>query len=117
MSSAGASLMRRCRFCGAPLEALFADLGTSPLANSYLSREQALQPETHYPLRVFVCDECLLVQTADFEGPETIFSDYPYFSSYSTSWLDHARAYVEAIVPKLGLDETSYVVEVASNDG
>ena len=106
-----------CRFCGAPLDALFVDLGTSPLANSYLSPEQLLQPETHYPLRVFVCEQCLLVQTDDFAGPEEIFFDYAYFSSYSTSWLDHARRYVEAAVSRFELDETSYVVEVASNDG
>jgi SAM-dependent methyltransferase len=106
-----------CRFCGASVDAVFADLGSSPLANSYLSPEQVLRPETFYPLRVLVCEKCLLVQLAEFVRPEEIFSDYAYFSSYSTTWLAHSRAYVDAVVPRLGLDESSYVIEIASNDG
>ena len=81
-----------CRFCGAPLEHVFADLGTSPLANSYLPPERADAMEPFYPLRALVCDHCFLVQLEEFETPEQIFSDYAYFSSYSVSWLEHCRA-------------------------
>src|SRR4051794_7258266 len=107
----------RCRFCSAPLGTVFADLGMSPLANSYLSPEQANRMEPFYPLRALVCDRCLLVQLEEFETPEHIFGDYAYFSSYSTSWLEHARHYVDQMVGRFGLDESSHVVELASNDG
>ena len=86
----------RCRFCGAPLEHSFADLGMSPLANAYLPRgasSSAMEP--FYPLRALVCAQCFLVQLEEFEPPEQIFSDYAYFSSYSTSWLEHCRRYAE----------------------
>jgi SAM-dependent methyltransferase len=106
-----------CRFCSAPVNAVFADLGMSPLANSYLTREQANRMEPFYPLRALVCERCLLVQLEEFETPEQIFGDYAYFSSYSTSWLEHSRRYVEAMVDRFELDESSHVVEVASNDG
>ena len=106
-----------CRACDAPLERLFADLGASPLANSYLDAAQLNAMEPHFPLRAFVCDQCLLVQLEDYETPETIFTEYAYFSSYSTSWLEHSRRYAEAAVPKLGLDASKLVVELASNDG
>ena len=106
-----------CRFCGAPVEAVFADLGMSPLANSYLSPEQANSMEPFYPLRALVCGNCFLVQLEEFETPERIFSDYAYFSSYSSSWLDHARRYSEQMIDRLGLDANSHVVEIASNDG
>jgi len=106
-----------CRFCAAPVEAVFADLGMSPLANSYLPPERANSMEPFYPLRALVCEKCFLVQLEEFETPEQIFSDYAYFSSYSSSWLDHSRRYSEQMIARLGLDETSHVVEIASNDG
>jgi SAM-dependent methyltransferase len=106
-----------CRFCRAPVEAVFADLGMSPLANSYLSPERANSMEPFYPLRALVCDRCFLVQLEEFETPQQIFSDYAYFSSYSSTWLEHSRRYAEQMVDRLGLDESSLVVEIASNDG
>jgi SAM-dependent methyltransferase len=106
-----------CRFCGAPLETVFADLGMSPLANSYLPPERANAMEPFFPLRALVCERCLLVQLQEFESPEAIFSDYAYFSSYSTTWLEHSRRYVEAMVERWGLGASSHVVELASNDG
>jgi len=106
-----------CRFCGAPLEAVFADLGMSPLANSYLPPERANSAEPFYPLRALVCGTCFLVQLEEFETPEQIFSDYAYFSSYSSSWLEHSRRYAEQMIGRLGLDAGSHVVEIASNDG
>ncbi|HWM09609.1 MAG TPA: class I SAM-dependent methyltransferase [Solirubrobacteraceae bacterium] len=106
-----------CRFCSAPLSSVFVDLGMSPLANSYLSPEQGNAMEPFYPLRALVCDSCFLVQLEEFETPEHIFGDYAYFSSYSTTWLDHASRYVEAMTERFGLDESSHVVEIASNDG
>ncbi len=106
-----------CRFCSMPLKSVFADLGMSPLANSYLSPEQANGMEPFYPLRALVCERCFLVQLEEFETPERIFGDYPYFSSYSTSWLEHSRHYVEAMVERFRLGESSHVVELASNDG
>jgi 2-polyprenyl-3-methyl-5-hydroxy-6-metoxy-1,4-benzoquinol methylase len=106
-----------CRFCGAPLESVFADLGSSPLANSYLSPEHVGAMEPFYPLRALVCGRCFLVQLEEFETPAQIFSDYAYFSSYSTSWLEHCRRYVEEVVERLDLGEHSRVVEIASNDG
>ncbi len=106
-----------CRFCQAPLDAVFADLGMSPLANSYLTPEQGNGMEPFYPLRALVCERCLLVQLEEFESPEHIFGDYAYFSSYSTSWLTHSERYVAEMVDRFGLDESSHVVEIASNDG
>jgi SAM-dependent methyltransferase len=106
-----------CRFCGAAVEAVFADLGMSPLANSYLPPEAANSMEPFYPLRALVCGECFLVQLEEFQTPERIFSDYAYFSSYSSSWLEHSRRYSEQMIARLGLDESSHVVEIASNDG
>lgn len=106
-----------CRFCGAPLQDVFADLGMSPLANSYLPPERVNAMEPFYPLRALVCGKCFLVQLEEFETPEQIFSDYAYFSSYSSSWLEHSRRYAEQMIERLGLDERSHVVELASNDG
>jgi SAM-dependent methyltransferase len=108
---------RACRFCGSPLEHVFADLGSSPLANSNLREEDLVKPEPFYPLTVYVCDSCLLVQLPESATPEEIFSDYVYFSSTSESWLRHAEGYVEAITEQLGLGPESQVVELASNDG
>ena len=106
-----------CRFCGAPLDVVFADLGMSPLANSYVTPERANAMEPFYPLRALVCERCLLVQLEEFESAEAIFSDYAYFSSYSTTWLEHSRRYVDAMVERWGLGASSHVVEIASNDG
>jgi 2-polyprenyl-3-methyl-5-hydroxy-6-metoxy-1,4-benzoquinol methylase len=106
-----------CRFCGAPVEAVFADLGMSPLANDYLPAERVNAMEPFYPLRALVCARCFLVQLEEFETPEQIFSDYAYFSSYSSSWLEHSRRYAEQMIERLSLDGDSKVVEIASNDG
>ncbi len=108
---------RKCRFCSAPLTVTFADLGMSPLANAFIAREEAGEPESFYPLHAYVCETCKLVQTLDVETPETIFGDYLYFSGFSASWLKHSEAYAEAMIARLGLDAESKVVEVASNDG
>jgi SAM-dependent methyltransferase len=106
-----------CRFCGAPLETVFADLGMSPLANSYLPPERANAMEPFFPLRALVCGKCFLVQLEDFETPDRIFSDYAYFSSYSSTWLEHSKRYVDQMCAQLELGESSHVVELASNDG
>ena len=110
-------MVSSCRFCSSPLSTSFADLGMSPLANSFLSPEEANGMEPFYPLRALVCGECFLVQLEEFETPQHIFGDYAYFSSYSTSWLEHARRYVEAMLERFDLNESSHVVELASNDG
>ena len=106
-----------CRFCGAALPHVVLDLSDQPLANSFLKRGDLEKPEPKYPLCVRVCDECLLVQTDTAVSPETIFSDYVYFSSYSKAWLAHAKAYSEAMIARFALGAHSRVVEVASNDG
>jgi SAM-dependent methyltransferase len=106
-----------CRFCAAPLEAVFADLGMSPLANSYVPPDRVDAMEPFYPLRALVCGNCFLVQLEQFETPKQIFSDYAYFSSYSKSWLEHSRDYTGEMIERLGLDGYSKVVELASNDG
>ena len=104
-----------CRFCGTPFTTSFANLGETPLANSYLS--DASQPDPHYPLHARVCDNCLLVQVEDVVPPEDIFTDYAYFSSFSTSWVAHAEAYTRMATEQFGLGASSSVIEVASNDG
>ena len=106
-----------CRFCGAALTQTFVDLGMSPLCESFLSRGQLQQMEPFYPLHVFVCQVCFLVQLEAFVAPEQIFTDYAYFSSYSDTWLEHARRYADGVIERFSLDEGSLVVEVASNDG
>jgi hypothetical protein len=106
-----------CRFCGAPLSHVFVDLGASPLANSYLEPADLRKAEMFYPLCVYVCGQCFLVQLPEEERPEAIFSDYAYFSSYSESWLHHAETYAAAMVERFGLGPGHRVVEVASNDG
>ncbi len=106
-----------CLFCGRPLRHTFVDLGMSPLCESFLKAEQLNAMEPFYPLHVRVCDDCHLVQLQEYVSPESIFSDYAYFSSYSESWLRHARTYVEMMIRRFGLDAASRVVEVASNDG
>jgi hypothetical protein len=106
-----------CRLCGTELHHTFVDLGMSPPCESYLSADQLDQGETFYPLHVRVCEKCLLVQLPAYIPAEDIFSDYAYFSSYSDSWVRHARDYVDLAVTRLGLGPDSFVVEVASNDG
>ena len=109
--------IRYCRFCNASLQDIFIDLGVSPLANSYLTQAQLGQMEPFYPLRAYVCNRCFLVQLEEFESPDHIFSSYAYFSSYSDTWLQHARMYTEMIVKRFGLDGQGQVIEIASNDG
>jgi SAM-dependent methyltransferase len=106
-----------CRLCGAELTETFVDLGMSPLCESYVPAEKVDAPETFYPLHVRICSECLLVQLPAYVAGEEIFSDYLYFSSYSTSWVEHARRYAVAMTEKLNLTADSLVAEVASNDG
>lgn len=106
-----------CRFCGTKLESTFVDLGMSPLCESYVGADQLNQMEPFYPLHVYVCGNCFLVQLQEYVTPEHIFSDYAYFSSYSDSWLAHARKYTDQMVKRFGLGKDSLVVEVASNDG
>jgi hypothetical protein len=106
-----------CRLCGASLALSFVDLGMSPLCESYLAADKVDAPETFYPLRVLLCHECLLVQLPAYVSGEHIFSDYAYFSSYSTSWVAHAKRYADEMTEKLGLTADSLVTEVASNDG
>jgi len=108
---------RACRFCGTDLEHTFADLGMSPFANSNLEPAQLNQMERFYPLHAFVCHTCFLVQVEEFEAPAEIFTEYAYLSSYSDSWVQHAKRYVEMITERLGLGRKSQVVEIASNDG
>jgi SAM-dependent methyltransferase len=114
----GATPAPSCQGCGAPLTHTLVDLGSQPLANSYISPDRASEPEPVFPLHARVCDACLLVQVDRVTAPETIFNDhYAYFSSFSRSWLDHCRAYAEAMTSRFGLGTESRVVEIASNDG
>ena len=106
-----------CRFCQSELSVTFADLGMSPLSNSYVPPERLRSMEPFYPLHAYVCGRCFLVQLEQFESPEHIFSDYAYFSSYSESWLAHCRAYTQQMRERFSLDGQSQVVEIASNDG
>ncbi len=108
---------RACRFCQTPLEQGFVDLGSTPLANAYLTESQLAEPEPSYPLRAFVCEQCWLVQADSFVAPEDIFSHYIYFSSFSDGWVEHARRFVEMARSRFALDAASQVIEVASNDG
>ncbi|MGZ9067573.1 MAG: methyltransferase domain-containing protein [Burkholderiales bacterium] len=108
----------KCRFCNTPLQHNFIDLGTSPLAKSYVEAEATLEMEPFYALHAYVCDECFLVQLPAVERRESMFNaDYAYFSSYSESVLAHSRAYVTAMVERFGFNSRSQVVEIASNDG
>jgi SAM-dependent methyltransferase len=106
-----------CRICDAPLRETFVDLGSSPLCESFLAAEQLNQVEYFYPLHVRICGECLLVQLEAYVPATEIFTDYAYFSSYSDSWVAHARSYTKMISERLGLDQSTLVLEVASNDG
>src|SRR5215475_6581224 len=109
--------MSNCRFCELPLRYTFVDLGMSPLCESYISRDQLNQMEPFYPLHVYVCESCFLVQLQEYVKPENIFSEYAYFASYSDTWLQHAMTYTEMIIERFALHVESQVVEIASNDG
>lgn len=107
-----------CRFCNTPLEHVFIDLVNSPASNSFLTTEKLNEPETFFPLKVFTCHSCFLVQIDEYKKSDAIFnSEYVYFSSYSTSWLAHAKRYTDLMTERFGLKESSCVIELASNDG
>ena len=108
---------KHCRLCNAPLTTTFVDLGMSPLCESFLAADQIDQMEPFYPLHALVCGNCFLVQLQEYVAPDHIFTEYAYFSSYSTSWVEHARRYCEMIKARLGLGAKSLVYELASNDG
>ena len=110
-------LALNCRFCNQLLTNIFVDLGTSPLSNAFLKKEMLDNVEKKFPLCAYVCDNCFLVQLPEFEKPENIFEDYAYFSSYSSTWLEHAKNYVSMMIKKFGFNEKSLVLEIASNDG
>jgi SAM-dependent methyltransferase len=106
-----------CRSCGAPLERVFVDLGMSPPCEDFLTADRLHEPETFYPLDVRICDACLLVQLPPYVAADEIFTEYAYFSSYSDSWVEHARRYVGMAIERFELGADSFVVEIASNDG
>ncbi len=107
----------RCRLCATPLRHTFVDLGKSPLCETYLSPDQLDEYEIFYPLHVYVCEHCFLVQVREYVSPEHIYNEYPYFSSYSDSWCEHARKYCDSMIDRLKLGHDSFIVEIASNDG
>jgi len=108
----------KCRHCKAPLEHTFIDLGYAPPSNAYLTQEDLSKPEVYYPLKVRFCDKCWLVQTEDYTHASELFTeDYAYFSSTSSSWLEHAKVYSQRMISELSLGRSSHVIEVASNDG
>src|SRR5580658_1328480 len=107
----------QCRLCGEPLRRTFVDLGMSPLCESYIALEKLNQMEPFYPLHALVCEKCFLVQLCDYVTADHIYSEYAYFSSFSDSWLRHAREYVDMITERLKLGSHSLVIELASNDG
>ena len=106
-----------CRFCGTGLRHTFVDLGMAPPCETILERAQLNQMEAFYPLHVFVCDQCFLVQLQEYVAPEDIFTEYAYFSSYSDSWLAHAKAYAKLMIERSKLNAQSHIVELGSNDG
>ncbi|QRM45046.1 class I SAM-dependent methyltransferase [Rhizobium sp. BG4] len=111
-------MVHACRFCSTPLTNVVADLGATPWSNSFLPNEAAIETERSFPLKVMVCSECFLVQTTETVPPGEIFNaEYAYFSSFSTSWLDHAKRYTQLMTERFGLGDQSTVIEVASNDG
>lgn len=108
----------KCRFCAAPLRDVFLDLGHAPPSNAFLTEEALVEPETWYPLKLFTCERCFLVQACEVKPQAELFSpDYAYYSSFSSTWLSHAEHYVSNAVTKLGLNRNSLVIEIASNDG
>ena len=110
-------MIHQCRFCDKPLKYTFVDLGVSPLANSYLNEAQLQDMEPFYPLQVYVCEGCYLVQLPVFQSSAEIFSDYAYFSSYSDSWLQHAKKYTDSMIERFGFGPENQIIEIASNDG
>ncbi len=107
-----------CRHCNSDIRTTFLDLGYAPPSNSYLAESDLSKPEVYFPLRTYVCEKCFLVQTADFVNPGQIFNkDYKYFSSTAITWVEHTREYATRMIDSLGLDQKSFVVEIASNDG
>ncbi|NCB38069.1 MAG: methyltransferase domain-containing protein [Erysipelotrichia bacterium] len=107
-----------CRHCKTSLKHRFLDLGSAPPSNAYLCREDLNRPEQYFPLQIFVCHHCWLVQTEDYSNADELFNaDYAYFSSVSSGWVEHARKYSKMITGRLSLNETSHVIEIASNDG
>ena len=107
----------KCRFCGFILKKIFIDLGKTPLANSYLKSNQIKKPEKKFPLQVFICKNCFLIQLKEYESPKEIFGEYAYLSSYSKSWLKHAEDYVSMMVSRFNFNKKKLVIEIASNDG
>ena len=112
-----ASTGARCRFCDSPLRFTFVDLGMSPLCQTVIRPEQRNDMEPFYPLHAWVCDQCFLVQLEEYVAPADIFTEYAYFSSYSDSWLSHAKTYVGAMIERFHLGPDHQVIELASNDG
>src|SRR6201996_8754908 len=108
---------KSCHFCGAELERTFVDLGLSPLCETYPSATDLNGGEMYYPLHVYVCGKCFLVQLEEYESAENIFSDYAYFASFSDSWLKHCEKYCNEMQKRFNLGKESFVAEVASNDG
>jgi C-methyltransferase C-terminal domain/Putative zinc binding domain/Methyltransferase domain len=106
-----------CRFCDAPLATTFVDLGMSPLCQTHIRPDQLHEMEPFYPLHAYVCDRCFLVQLQEFVTPDEIFTEYAYFSSFSSSWVEHARRYAEMMIDRFTLGASSKVFEIASNDG
>jgi SAM-dependent methyltransferase len=106
-----------CRHCNTILEHTFVDLGKSPFSNSFLPQKNLNEMEMFYPLHAYVCTTCYLVQLPEFKAPDKIFSDYAYFSSYSDTWLKHAKQYVDQMLQQVNFNSTSQVIEIASNDG
>jgi SAM-dependent methyltransferase len=111
------SALLACRFCAAPLATTFVDLGMSPLCQTHIEARQLQAMEPFYPLHAYVCERCFLVQLPPFVTSETLFTEYAYFSSYSTSWVDHARRYAAMAIDRFSLGRSSRVMEIASNDG
>ena len=107
----------KCRFCKSSLTNIFLDLGMSPMANSFLKPTELDTKEPHYPLCSYVCSNCFLVQLDEFENPQEIFSNYAYFSSFSTTWLDHVKEFVNQSINQFKIDKEKHVIEIASNDG
>jgi len=106
-----------CRFCENPLEHMFVDLGNTPLANSYLTKESDFKMEKEIPLNALVCEKCFLIQIDEYEKPQNIFNNYAYFSSYSTSWLEHIKKFVIDTIEKFNISNNDQIIEIASNDG
>ncbi len=106
-----------CRFCKSSLSEVFADLGISPLANSFLKSNMFEKKEPKYPLVAYLCSKCFLVQVPEFERPENIFTDYAYFSSFSDTWLKHSENYANSVIQEFNFNDKSFVIEIASNDG